>query len=332
MKISVIVPVYNVEAYLSKCITSILEQSFSEYEIIIINDGSEDNSGRIAEEFAEKYPEKVVYIKQKNKGLGGARNTGIYKAKGEYLLFVDSDDFIAPVTLENVYIKIEKEHADLLLFDFYRVSEDYESLDRDYGCFGAAKEFTLESYPEILFDNPSSWNKLYHRHLFLDTGIEFPEKVWYEDLCTTLKIYTKARKIVYLKDAFYYYYQRDSSIMHTKNCEKYLQIIDAMDELLKYFKEQGIYEEFEQELEFLAVYHLLFFSVVQINKIDPKSVIQKRIKEYVIEKFPNYQKNYYYKKRFGTKEKLILYFIRKGWFYLLRICFEMSKKMKCKYK
>lgn len=331
MKISVIVPVYNVEAFLEKCITSILNQSFKEYEIIIINDGTKDNSGKIAEKFAERYPEKIVYIKQENKGLGGARNTGIHCAKGQYLLFVDSDDYIAPDTLEKLYNKIVEERADLLLFDFYRVSEDYEIINREYGCFSTETQFILKTYPEILFDNPSTWNKLYHRSLFFDYEIKFPEKVWYEDLRTTAKVYTKARKIVYFKEPFYYYYQRETSIMHTKDSGSYLQIIDAMEDLLEYFKKQGIYEEFENELEYLAVYHLLFFALIRVNKIDSTSSVQKELKEYVAKKFPKCQKNFYYQLRFSKKEKINLYLIRKGWFQLLRTCFEISKRIKRKF-
>lgn len=328
MKISVIVPVYNVEPYLERCVHSILAQDFDGYEIVLVNDGTEDNSGKIAEDFARKYPEKIVYIKQENRGLGGARNTGILHAKGEYLLFVDSDDYIAPDTLQKVYRKIVEEQADLLIFDYYRVSEQYEVLSRNYGCFGKEDTFTLETYPEVLFDNPSTWNKMYHRRLFLEYGITFPDKVWYEDLRTTAKIYTKAEKIVYFREPFYYYYQREDSIMHTKDCTKYLQIIEAMDDLLQYFKGEKIYDKFEKELEFLAVYHLLFFAVVQVNKIDSESTVQKRLREYVTKKFPCYKKNLYCRQRFSKKEKMILYLIGKEWFPFLRGCFGISKIIK----
>lgn len=323
-----IVPVYNVEAYLEKCISSILVQNFREYEIIIVNDGTQDNSGKIAETFAEKYPEKIVYIQQENKGLGSARNTGIRHAKGEYLLFVDSDDYIAPDTLQKVYDRIVKEQADLLLFDFYRVSEQYEMLSRNYGCFREKVEFTFESCPAILFDNPSVWNKLYHRSLFTDYGIVFPDRVWYEDLRTTAKIYTKAKKIVYFKEPLYYYCQRESSIMHTKDCTKYLQIVEAMEDLLQYFKDQGLYEKYREELEFLTAYQVLFFAVVQVNKIDVSSEVQKKLKKYVIEKFPDYRKNAYYRSWFNKKEKIILFLVRRGWFRLLRKCFNISGYLK----
>ena len=140
MKISVIVPVYNVEDYLEKCLTSIVEQNFQDYEIIIVNDGTTDNSEKIIENFIEKYSEKIIYIKQENKGLGGARNTGICHAKGEYLMFVDSDDYIAPNMLQVAYDKILSERADLLIFDFYLVSESYEVLN----CKYSGMEFATE--------------------------------------------------------------------------------------------------------------------------------------------------------------------------------------------
>lgn len=242
-------------------------------------------------------------------------------------MFVDSDDYIAPNMLQVAYDKILSERADLLIFDFYLVSESYEVLNEKRGCTGEKIEFTLESYPEILFDCPCTWNKLYHKSLFTKNKITFPNKVWYEDLRTSTKIYTKAKKIVYLKEPLYYYYQRKSSIMHTKEYTKYLQIIDAMEDVIHYYQEQGLYKKYYNELEYLTVYQILFFYVIHINKENDKSEVQHQLTDYVIKKFPKYFKNPYYRVCFGKKERLILFFIRKSQFKLLRKCFDIKKKI-----
>lgn len=333
IKVSIIIPIYNVKLYLDKCIQSALNQTFHEYEIILINDGSTDSSGEIARKYWEIHKEIIILINQENKGLGGARNTGIIHARGEYLFFMDSDDFIESNAVELVYQKAKKEKADLVIFDGWFLEENGEK-SYLHGCLEKREEWHYEQNKELLFENPSTWNKLYHRNLFLNHNIFFPEKVWFEDLRTTPKIYTVAKKIVYLQSPLYYYLQRNTSIMHSKECEKYLQILDAVDDVVAYYKEKDLYQAFEKHLEYLAVYNSFFFAGIKVNKINYKSPVQTKLVCYMKEKFPYYKRNPY-RNKFSMKAFLIQYFLEQGHYKILRICFSVSaflKRFKIKKK
>ena len=134
MLVSVIIPVYNVEKYIEKCVTSVLEQTFDDFEIIVVIDGSTDGSEAKARKLQEENPGKIIIINQENKGLGGARNTGIINARGEYLLFVDSDDYIEKELLADATKIIESENSDIVFFDFNYVDENgaFWSAERQY--------------------------------------------------------------------------------------------------------------------------------------------------------------------------------------------------------
>lgn len=325
-KISVIIPIYNVEKYLERCIESALNQTFKAYEIILVNDGSTDSSGKIAREYQQKNQEKVLLIEQKNKGLGGARNTGMQYSSGEYFFFLDSDDFIELNTLEVLYYKAIEEKADLVIFDGWFVGEDGQE-DYLHGCLKKQKYWDLKNNPELLFENPSTWNKLYHRNLFKQSNIIFPEKVWFEDLRTTSKIYTVAKRIVYVPKPFYHYLQRQSSIMHSKDCKKYLQILEAVDDIIEYYKCKGIYPYYEKAIEYLAVYNSFFFAGIKVNKIDWKSQVQSELMAYMKETFPEYKKNPY-AKNFSIKMKMIQYLLESGKYGVLRGCFYISRQLR----
>ena len=174
MKVSVIIPVYNVEQYLKVCLDSILCQDFSDYEILLIDDGSKDSSPAICDEYAQKYSH-VQVIHQENKGQGGARNTGIRAAKGEFLLFVDSDDSLKSGALRAVYEAAAAQDADVAVFGMDCVDEQ--------GRVTATRTPT-ESGTVVLQDNSLTftffkdsyvWNKLYRRSLLAENGIVFPE-------------------------------------------------------------------------------------------------------------------------------------------------------------
>ena len=205
MKFSIIVPVYNVEKYLPRCLDSVLDQEFDDYEIIAVDDESPDNSIDILNEYQKK-TEKLKIIRQKNKGLGGARNTGIKEAAGEYLIFLDSDDYISPKMLSSLNEYLKKEDLDILAFDCERVTESGQTIEKvsvkDY-----QDQYTSLNAKQYLLFEPTSCVKTYRRTLYTEHRIEFPEKLWYEDLATTLKLSAYATKIGYLKEVFYYYVQ-----------------------------------------------------------------------------------------------------------------------------
>lgn len=327
MKVSVIVPVYNVEKYLDKCLTSIEKQNFEEYEVLVVIDGTEDGSEKIARKYEKAFPERFRVIVQENKGLGGARNTGIREAKGEYLAFVDSDDIVHPDFLKDTYAKAEEEAADIVVSDIEYVDESGRSLRCEPAKLGNSDEIQFDKKSKILMW-PGAWNKIYKRELFVKDNIFYPERLWYEDLATTPKVILNADKIAYIPKAYYYYLQREGSIMSSKNIARNKEIITAFEKIADFFEEHGVYQEYKVELEFLAIYHILYTAAVRINKVDASSRIQEELVDYVQKRFPGYMKNFYLKVLMSKKEKIVIHLLSKKSFKTLNTMFRLVEKMK----
>ena len=192
-KATVVVPVYNVEKYLEKCVDSILAQTEPDFELLLVDDGSTDGSGRLCDKLAEK-DGRVRVIHQKNQGLGGARNTGIQQAQGDWLLLVDSDDWIEPQTLEKTMEAGLREEADLVMFAYRSVDEGGRILQTYMENAPKDRGLPLEQQPALLLTSPSACIRLYRRELLERTGILFPPRVWYEDMRTTPKLLAEAAR------------------------------------------------------------------------------------------------------------------------------------------
>lgn len=293
MKFSIIVPVYNVEKYLSHCLDSVLNQDFDDYEIIAVDDESPDHSIDILNEYKKK-TEKLKIIRQKNKGLGGARNTGIKEAKGEYLIFLDSDDYIAPKMLSSLNEYLKKDDLDILAFDCERVMETGETIERvtvkDY-----SDKYTSLNAKQYLLLEPTSCVKTYRRTLYTDHKIQFPEKLWYEDLATTLKLSAYAKKMGYLKEVLYYYVQQPDSITHSTNTERMMEIMPAYDGVIKFYKDNNKFQEFYEELEWNCVLHLLYYSAFRLLMAGMNIKQMKQLYQHSKKIFPNLENNKYVK-------------------------------------
>ncbi len=229
--VSIIVPVYQVEKYIHHCINSILSQTYKNLEIILVDDGSQDACPQICDEYAEK-DNRVYVIHQKNLGLSEARNTGIKIAQGEYIAFVDSDDYISSDMIQILLERAVCKNADISVCNYFTVNGNNSywrrkpQYEREMTSTQALEDiFTLPNYCEVVV-----WNKLFHAHLFKDTGILFPCGKIHEDNFTTYKLIYYANKIVYCDQPLYYYVQRDESIMHASFNLKKLQLLEAVDE------------------------------------------------------------------------------------------------------
>lgn len=325
-KISVIVPVYNVQEYLAKCIDSVLAQTFSDYEIIVVDDGSTDNSGVIAAQYAARHP-CIRVITQENGGLGAARNTGIEAAQGEYLLLVDSDDTIAPEALQVLMDTTICTDADLVIFDLLLINLQGIPTQRETGCkYFKSGNNVLENH-KLLLDWPSACNKLWRRELFLSSGIRYPGRVWYEDLRTTPKLLTLANRVAYVPQPFYHYLQRPGSIMHSSAVARNQEILDAFDDLLAYFKEHRLFDTYYAELEFLAVYHILITASVRVLKADRKHPLLRQFGDYVQQRFPQYMQNRYLAERLSGRERTVLKLISRQQYGLLTCLFKLKNRV-----
>lgn len=306
VNISVIIPIYKAEKYLRKCLDSVLSQDAPSFEVVAVNDGSPDSCGEILKEYSAKY-NRLKVITQTNKGLGGARNTGIQNSKGKYLLFVDSDDTLKEGCLSYLYDMAKANDADLVCFGIDFIKENGKTVftykANNCGCEKRAKE---EYFIEAI-DNPYVCNKLYKAELFRETGICFPERAWFEDLATLPKTVLHCQKVLLTDKVFYNYLQRSDSIMHTVNNNKNIDMIAAINGLIEYFTEKNELDNFYSELEYAAALHIAVLSVNRVAATEPNHPLIKHFWGYINKTFPTLCKNSYIKTRLSKKRRLLFF-------------------------
>lgn len=322
---SVIVPVYNVYDYLPECLDSLLNQTFSDFEIIIVDDCSTDNSVALAKQYVQRYPDRILLIEHTvNKGLGGARNSGIEAASGQYLEFMDSDDYLKSHTLETLYNRICQTGADIVGFDFSWVSENGSFLRYEQGFREEQTLLAQNFYP--LCYTVSACNKVFRKTLFLENHIRFPEKRYYEDYWTTPKLLLMAKSAAYCNEAFYCYRQRGTSIMHDTNVSKAEDIMAGTDQLIDFCRQAMLPSARILEIEALAIEHVLINATLRVNSIDAASDMQQRLFIYMQDRFPYYRNNPYQhliSRKFRRLQKLI----ERKQYTLLNLCFYRRNKI-----
>ncbi len=306
MKLSIIIPVYNVEKYLRKCLDSVICPGAGDYEVIVVNDGSTDSSPGIAQEYAAKYPTLIKLISTPNGGLGHARNTGISAASGSFIMFLDSDDSLAENALPEIFETLELDF-DICIFDFVTVDERGRQLKYTSGCTHSGT-FSLSDYPQLLSDPPNACNKIWRHSLFTDSGIVFQDRMWFEDLCTVPKLYLHTEKIYAAPRPWYVYLMRPGSITNSKSIERNLEMLTAVDSLLDYYTAMGQYDRYRAELEYMTAFHELICSTVRVNLQDMNSPVQDRLLEYFLARFPDYRRNPRIK-GMSAKYRLLLFLI-----------------------
>ena len=239
--ISVIVPVYRVEKYLERCVKSILSQTYKNLEVILVDDGSPDQCPAICDACAEK-DVRVKVIHQENKGLSGARNAGIDAASGEYLAFVDSDDYVNPHFIEELYQLLQDTGCAIGQCRFSYVKGDGLVEEGD----SAFCIYRGESLMEQLYGPEEkatcfvvAWNKLYRAELFKETGIRYPEGRIHEDEATTYRLFHEAKKLAFLDRALYGYYTENGGSITSVFSAKRLQWLTAHEERIAFFKKNG---------------------------------------------------------------------------------------------
>lgn len=321
-KISVVIPVYNVEAYLPQCIDSVLAQNFEDYEVILVNDGSTDGSLAIAQQY-ERTNEKVKLISQENKGLGGARNTGIQHASGEFICFIDSDDTIAPDTLATAADTIDRLNCDIAIFDIEYVDEGGAALATQAGLDEKMEVFDLVSHRSVLFCPSSACNKIFRRTLFTENQILFPERVWFEDIRTITKLYPHASKMCYIPKPFYKYLQRAGSIMHSAKVSRNAEIMEALADVIAYYREHGYYDDYRAELEYLVIENVYVLASFRVLKQDPKHPLLGEFQAFLEQYAPDHASNPYLT-RLGRKNQLIYRLLLKRRYGLLRLLIRMQ--------
>lgn len=287
--ISIIVPVYNAEKYLKKCLDSLVNQTKKELEFILINDGSTDKSEEIIKTYKDK---RIKYFKHKNQGIGKTRNLGIEKSSGKYIMFLDSDDYFSNDACEILYKEAEKEKADLIVFDYYRVEK------------GNLNEVKIESFnaanikddPNLLLKvNLGPCNKIYKSDLIKNNDIKFEENLKYEDTLFVVKAIYNAKKIIKLNRFLHYYMIHEKSETTVRD-ERVFDILKIVDKIRNYLKNDELIKD---SVDKLTVKILTNYTIQQRYQSD-KNIAMKFIDEvfkYLEKEIPDYKNNKYYENR-----------------------------------
>ncbi len=280
-KVSVIVPVYNVEKYIEKCLQSLVNQTMKDIEIIIVNDGSTDNSEKIINEYLDKY-ENIIYVEKKNGGLSDARNYGMKYAKGDYIAFLDSDDYVDETIYEKMYNEAIKSKADFVECDFYWVYPNKKKLDNGV-VYTNKKEMLINA-------RVVAWNKLIKRDIIQEN---FPVGLNYEDVEFFYKLIPNIKKFSFVKEPLVYYMQREDSIVNKQNY-KTGQIFNVLNNVIDYYKKKKIYDKYKEELEYTYTRILLCSSLKRMIQIKDKVAKARLLDETwqnLNTKFPEWKKN-----------------------------------------
>ena len=294
-KVSIIVPVYKVEAYLEKCLTSLVNQTLQDIEIIVVNDGSPDHCAQIMQQFETQYPEKIKCIYQENQGLSGARNTGIQAAQAPYLAFVDSDDYVDSKMYEAMYQKAIEKDFDMVVCDAMYTYPDGKmgqivknGLQHDY--------FSQESLKKVFHQiYPVAWNKLYRKTLF-QGELFFKEKVWYEDVELLFRMFPYIEKVGIVPQAYYYYLQREGQITQTFDKRIY-HYIDNWNGMLEFYKKNHLYDQYYLELDYNYTRYLFATFLKTCCKFDYanyKVALKRALREVKIHFPKRYRNPYFY--------------------------------------
>ncbi len=296
VKVSIIVPVYNGEKYLPKCLDSLVNQTLSDIEIVIINDGSKDNSHDIINEYVLLY-DNIKYKKIKNGGVSNARNVALDMATGEYILFCDCDDYVDLDMCEVLFNKAKETHSEYVVCGYY--SEDEKGMFKKMSL-GNVSDYSksLEENPNIIFDSSSFVSsKLISKKLIDKYNIRFNKKYKiFEDLLFAYMTMLKANKIEKVDNAFYHYIRRDGVSVSSGFGNKFYDLFPVMDELKEYYAKNSDVD-FQEQLTFLAIRHS-FMRFVTFHKLKDTFLKIKYInKTYdYLNKFNyNWKKNKYFK-------------------------------------
>lgn len=278
-KISVIIPVYNTEKYLEKCLDSITNQTYQDFEIVIINDGSIDNSQKIIDKYLNKYQNKIKCINKENGGLSSARNYGIEVARGDYIIFVDSDDYIRKDLFEQLLPYIQKD-IDLVKYKLIKVSEEYKELKRvdgpNFDEVTGEEGFNKLVFNDVLLEPACLY--LYKRDIFIKNNLRFSENAYHEDFGLVPIILLYAKSIVSINFYGYYYLQANNSITrnedYTKTIKRANDLLIHYDNMEKAIENLNIKQRTKENI-YLYYTNAIFDNLKKLQKKEKKKYVQQ---------------------------------------------------------
>lgn len=315
IKVSIIVPAYNTENYIKNCVESLINQSLKEIEIIIVDDGSVDNTLQLLREYEDKYPSMVRVLHKENGGQASARNLALPYAKGEYLGFIDSDDWVDSEMYERMYQQAKIEGSDIVVCDMVEYFPDKQVY---HDCTNVSNKFGFAG---------SSCNKIFRREFA--EGIKFPEGLWYEDFEYSAIQLMKTDNVSVLHEGLYHYNCVEGSTMHNNNAQKNKDILTVINHIYSYAQKNGWEEKYGEELEYLYIDHIL---LTTINRLEEQNNKEKRevidfLRHEVNRKYPCFYKDKVYQE-FTTKQRVVAYLNAKGLSFVSKLIFMMKRMVK----
>ncbi|MDL2276702.1 glycosyltransferase family 2 protein [Breznakia sp. OttesenSCG-928-G09] len=298
--ISVIIPCYNVEKMVLKCIDSIKNQSFSDFEVLLVDDGSKDNTADVINEAISNDP-RFHYFYKENGGQADARNYGIKKANSDYLTFVDSDDYIHRDYLKELIDSLNDKTLVSACY-FERIYDDKTNINK------------FDQTDVLLSKYPAVWGKIIKHSLIKEYNLSFPKGLWYEDLGFFTMLMAHVDEVNVVDKSLYYYIQHNSSTMHTFD-NRIFDMYKILGIVESYYKQQGVFNKYESRLEYINVYHVLVGTIFRasfMESFDKNSISD--IYAYVNKKYPMWDKNEYIATQMSLFYRTYLFFLKRGWF------------------
>ncbi|MBX9185755.1 MULTISPECIES: glycosyltransferase [Clostridium] len=301
--ISIIVPIYKVEKYLERCINSILNQNFSNFELILVDDGSPDDCGKICDEY-KRIDNRIKVIHKKNEGLSAARNSGIEVAIGDYIAFVDADDFINRDMYRVLYENAIKSQADISICNFEYIYEQSQVNENSIVLVKPIESYDKNESLKKLYSNEKiqfivAWNKIYKRELFLDIRYDYGK--CHEDEFIIHKLLFKANRVVYTSTKLYYYLQRNESIMKSSFSVNRVDILEALENRMEFFRSEKMMDlEYKTQNSYLNYFFNYYYKIKYKLKNNDKSKEMKK-------QFRNNYKYLLINPNYSIKGKLLWY-------------------------
>ncbi len=306
--VSVVVPVYNTKKYLNRCLDALVSQTIphSELEIIVVNDGSTDGSKDVLDEYSRKYPELIRVFDKENGGQATARNLGIRMAKGEYIGFADSDDYVDVTMFDKMYKLAVSQDADLVECHYHSMLELPQKEEEPLSYKEIETRGTITAHNEVkeLFINPqvSPWNKLYRKSILVENDVFFPEGMIYEDTSFYIKSLPYVKKHAYLDEKLVYYSVRPSSTMTRNLGEKVGDIFKVLGDIRDYYLRNNLFEIYKDELEYFCVKIAFCSNLSRIGRVKDSHLrkdLYSKTFDFVDNNYPDYRKNKYFTGKIG---------------------------------
>lgn len=291
VKVSVIVPVYNAVNIMDTCLQSLLGQTYQDFEMILIDDGSTDESYAKLQEYANTHVNMKVFT-QANQGQAVARNVGIGHALGEFVCFVDIDDYVHIDLLSTLVNEQEKTNADIVWCNAF-----VQQNDKVVGLLDDQMEYHKNEHVQYILNNASPWRKLIKTSILKNKNMQFPRIRYYEDLAVVPTYALQVKRIHYVDTPLYYYLLHEGSTMHqTKYNEKFECIFDALENVYEVFLKENKDEEYHEAIEWLYIDHLLHAASLRFFAFDKKDCLDQVV-SMMNTRYKGYKKNTYYTKK-----------------------------------